>query len=204
MISVSLSRRDRRVLIIGAVAIGSIVAFGKGWPAIRTWEAARVAAAAEVRERLTVAERNAALMPFVRDSAASRARRLEALRSRLIRGASADAAAASLGALVEKIAADEGVDVLTMTLRPDTLIRHGLARVAVRFGAEGDVDGLINLLTALEGHDRPLVVRELSVVQPEPMAPASRAEALRFDLTVETVARVGSASPNVAAGWRDR
>lgn len=202
MMSLAISPRDRRTLIIGAFAIGSTFALGRIWPAIRGWEKARVAAAAETSEQLASAERMAAIAPFVRDSAAARTRRLEALRSRVIRSATADAAAATLGSLVEEIAADEGVDVLTMTLRADTLKRHSLARVAVRFGAESDVDGLMNLLIALEKHERPIIVRELSVVQPEPMALPSRAEALRFDLTIETLARVGAASPRGAAGRR--
>jgi len=192
--TLALTPRDRRTLASGVLSVGSILLLGKGFPAVRTWESARVTAAAQLRGELVTAERNDAMLPFVRDSAAERVRRLETQRARLIRGASADAAAAALGTLVEGIALDEGVDVLTMTLRPDSVIRLGMARVTVRFGAEGDVDGLMNLLAAFESHASPIAVRELSVSQAEPMAPPNRVETLRFDVTVETLARIGAAS----------
>jgi hypothetical protein len=185
-----LSHRDRRTIVRGTLSIGAIVIIGKGWPAVRGWESEWLAAAAEVRTQLQAAESRAASISLARDSTVIRMRRLEGMRAKLFGGPTADAAAASLGELIEDIARTEGADIQTLTLRPDSVVRDGFARVSVRFGGECDVKGLMRVLLAVETNARPMIVRELSVSQPDPAAPASRAEALRFDVTVETLARV--------------
>jgi hypothetical protein len=194
-----LSQRDRRTILVGLTAVIAILVFGRVLPAVKRWEAGRLAEALEARGELIEAERSAGSIAMIRDSARVRSLRLEATRSRLIRATTAAAAAAVLGGLIESLAKNEGVDVQTMTLRPDTTTRNGLARVAVRFGAEGDVEGLTGLLLALEGHEKLFAVRDLSVSQAEPVAAATHVEALRFDLTVETLARVGGSPTKAAA-----
>ncbi|MGH7679627.1 MAG: GspMb/PilO family protein [Gemmatimonadaceae bacterium] len=187
-----LSPRDRRVLWIGFTGMASILLAGKAWPAMRKWELAKVALAAETASQLGLAERSVSLVAYAKDSAAARTKKLDAMRSKLIRGATAYSAAAALGALVETLARASHADVLTMTLRPDSVAHNGFVRVAVRLGAESDVSGMLAFLLALETHERPMIVRELSVGQADPGATPTRPEALRFDVTVETLAGVGA------------
>lgn len=193
MIGLGLSARDRRTIAIGALCMTSIGGVGKGVPALRRWEAARIAAATEARDQLALAERGASTLREIRDSVTSRGRRLNAHRGQLLTAGTPEAAAATLATLLEKLANEEGVDVTTVTLRPDSVVRFGLARVVVRLTAESDVDGLLGFLYAAETHTTRLAVRELAVTQPEPAAPPTRAEALRFDVVVQALARVGNA-----------
>jgi hypothetical protein len=193
MIALGLSPRDRRTLIVGASAVGFIFALGKGVPVVRAGEVASVSAAAGTRDLVAVAEGGSRSVREVRDSATARQRRLDTFRSAMINGASPDAATGSLATLMEKLANSAGVEVLTVTLRPDTVMRFGLVRVAARLSAEGDVSGLMGLLVGIETHWMPLAVRELAVSQTDPAAPSTQMERLRFELVVQTLARVGSA-----------
>ena len=76
---------------------------------------------------------------------------------------------------------------------PDSASRNGLARVAVRASGIGDIAGVTRLLQDIESGVPLLAVRELSITQPEPAAPDGRAEALRFEVLVEGLARVEAA-----------
>jgi len=185
-----LSARDRRTLLVGVVAVFVIVCVGKGLPALQRWEQERVAAANETRQRLIVAERGAAALQDTRDSADVRDRRLTRYHSRMIVAASTDAACAALAGLLERLSALEDVSVGALTLRPDSVVRAGLARVGVRVSGEGDVNGLLGLLYATETHDTLMIVRDLSVSQPDPAARSEQREALRFELHVQTLARI--------------
>lgn len=190
----SISPRDRRTLLVGALSVGAIVGVGKGLPALRTWEAAQVNAAVEMRQRLALTRRDAASLQVVKDSAAARYRRLMALRTVLVRAQSAEAAAATLASIVEEVADESEVDVQSIGLRPDSVARavRGLVRVAVQLSAESDVTGLLLFLHGVETRRTPLLVRTLTVSQPDPAAPSSNVETLRFDVRIETLATVAT------------
>jgi hypothetical protein len=196
-----LSRRDGRMLLLGLASVGTILAAGKGTPALRHWEASSIAAAVELRGQLVAAERGATSLAEIRDSASARSRRLESLRGLLLRAPSPEAAAATLASLVERIAKQHDVDVLTVTLKPDSVVHSGFSRAAVRLSAETDVAGLLDLLFEIERTKMPLLVTELWVTQPEPAAPTSKAETLRIEIGIQTLAQV-SASPVAKGGVR--
>jgi hypothetical protein len=183
-----LSARDRRTLLVGVVSIGAIATVGKGMPAARRWQAAQLTRARVALGQEATAKAGAGSLGAVRDSASARARRLERLRSTLVRGSSPTAAAAALASLVERIAADHEVDVATVTLGPDSAARSNLAHVSVRVTAESDVRGLVDFLSAVESDRALLAVRELSLAPADPLAPTSRAETLRFEAVVESIA----------------
>ena len=186
----SLSSRDRAVLIAGIVAVVAIVGAGKGVPALRSWERSRIASALEARRQLALAEQGSATLEATRDSAAIRERRLGVLHAAMITASTGEAAAARLAALMEQIANEEGVTVGMVALRPDTAVRSGMVRVGVRMNAEGDVDGLAGVLFRLESHEMPILVRELIVSQSDPAAPQNRPEVLRFEVYAVTLARL--------------
>ena len=190
-----LAHRDRRTLLLGVVTVVGILAVGRGVPALRRWESARLVDAAEIRALLSERESSLASVATLRDSVAARTSELATLRRQLISATSADAATAMLASRVEKLASGAGVEVLTTTLRPDSVARGGYARVAVRVSADGDVDGLADLLYAIESDARMLSVVELAISQPDPTAPQNRAEVLRIELTVSAVAQVVASAP---------
>jgi hypothetical protein len=189
VIRLAISKRDLRALGRGVLVIGSIIGVGRGVPAWRRWESAVRADAATTTHSLAVVEAGLAQLPKMRDSVLVRRVRLELLRERVFEAASVEEATASLAMFVSDRAADASVKVNSVQLRPDSVFSSdGFARVAVRLNATGDVRGLAGLLGALEGDSLLLAVRELSVNQPEPAAPDTKPEALRFDFLVEALA----------------
>ncbi len=192
MMAFGMSRRDRRTLVLGVASVGTVLAAGKGAPALRHWEVSNLEAAAEARDQLAAAERGAASLAEVRDSASARTKRLESLRSVLLRASTPEAAAATLASFVERLAKQRDVDVLTVTLKPDSVVHSGLARAAVRLSAETDIAGLLDLLYDVETANMPLVVTELWVTQPEPAGATSKPETLRIEVDVQTIVRVNA------------
>src|SRR5581483_8937580 len=104
-----ISRRDRRTLVIGGVAIASALGLSRGAPAASAWRAdlhARAERVAEERDALAGAhDRERA----IHDSLNARSARLAALDSSLLRARTPAEGAASLAALLEDLASDSKV-----------------------------------------------------------------------------------------------
>jgi hypothetical protein len=188
-VRLAISKRDLRALGRGVLVIGSIIGVGRGVPAWRRWEQAVRADAGVTAHNLAVVEAALGQLPKMRDSVMSRRVQLDALASRVFETVSVEEATAALAVYVSDQATDASVKVNSVQLRPDSVFSpEGFARVAVRLNANGDVRGLASLLGAIEGDSLLLAVRELLVNQPEPAAPDTKPEALRFELLVEGLA----------------
>jgi len=185
-----ISQRDRRTLLAGIVIIGLIVAVGKGIPAWQRWDRAQKDGADHQARELAMATEGMRALPELRDSVAARQRRAATLLSRLVAAPSVPEAAAALATELSTAADGAGIRVFTLSIRPDSAIRDGYARVAVRVNAAGDVAGLTRYLSLIETDSLLLAVRELTVGQPAPAAPDSIAEGLHFDVLVEALARI--------------
>lgn len=185
-----LGARDRRVLLVGALTISLLVGLSRGLPALRTWEQDRAMTARAAVEQLAEARVGLGALPLLRDSLMVRRARLAAIDSVLPAGPSPSAVAAAIASILEQSADDNAVKLTTLQLRADTTVRAGLVRVSVRLGGVADVTGLAGLLRSIEAGETPLVVRDISVSQPDPAAPDSRPEALRFDVLVAGIGRV--------------
>jgi hypothetical protein len=106
------------------------------------------------------------------------------------------AAGGMLASMLSDAAAEAGMRVASIQVRPDTARRNGYMRIGVRGDLVGDVVGLRQLLTALEGGMTLLSVRELSIAQPELTPAPDRPETLRVQLLVDALIatpRTGSA-----------
>jgi type II secretion system (T2SS) protein M len=185
--------RDRRVLSVGALTISLLVGLSRGLPALRAWERARMTEARTAALQLAELRNGVASLPLMRESLVVRRARLAAIDSLLPAGASPSAVAAAIASILEQSADDNAVKLTNLQLRADSTVRVGLVRVSVRLSGVTDVSGLAGLLRSIEAAETPLVVRDLSVSQPEPAAPDSRPEALRFDVLVAGIGRI---SPN--------
>jgi hypothetical protein len=165
--------------------IGAIISVSRSLPAWLAWQREARASAAEVQTELAHARAGAAARKAVHDSLAARGQRLLALAPALLSGDSPASAAATLAALVSGAAAQANVRLGAVQVRPDSVALGAFTRVAVRASATGDVTGVTQMLLSLERGPTLLAVRELSITQPEPTAPADRAEALRLEFLVE-------------------
>jgi hypothetical protein len=195
MIPIPLSARDRRTATIGSSILLLLLGVGKGLPAFREWSAARREEALAVLRRESEAGEGARLLAPMRDSLRARRARRAARDSSLVMGRTVPEAGAALASIVSDLADEQRVRLVSMQVRPDTISRTALMRVAVRVSGVADAQGLNGLLRDIEGGERALAVRELAITQPDAAQPDTKAEALRFELMVEGLAYVSRGKP---------
>lgn len=191
----SMSRRDRRALSLGAVAIVAAIAGTRGVPALRAWSVTSVASAREVGAEAERAQRGVLGASTLSDTMQARSQRLVALAPALLDGSSAATAGATLASLVSGAAATSdaklgSVQVRTGTAVPDSsaTTSRAFTRVAVRATLTADVRGLSRFLLALERGLTLLSIDELSISQPDPAADGTRPEVLQVEIVIAGLA----------------
>jgi hypothetical protein len=193
--SLALSPRDARVLRLGGAAIVLLLVFARGLPAWRRWD---VEARDDVRRQrgrevaVVAAIRG---LPAALDSAEARRDRLGALAPSLLDGESAAAAGATLASILTGGAARAGVRLGAVQVQPDTASAGTFTRVAVHADATGDLEGITELLRYLEAAPELLVVRDLSITQPDAGGAPDRPESLQLELTLQGLALIGRRPP---------
>jgi type II secretory pathway component PulM len=164
-----LSPRERRVVIGGAAvaALMLLTAFGV-LPYYQRWSSrsAAIAAAREQRDRLRA---------LVAGESAFR-QALEARRTargtwggRLVSGSTPALAASELQALVRRYAELSAVEVDRVNVVGEpTPIDGGLTAIPLQLTAQGDIHGLVQLLSLIQEGERLLVVDDLTVTAGAP------------------------------------
>jgi hypothetical protein len=182
-----LGRRDVRALIIGGTILVTALA-ARGVPAWRAWTASSRASADLALAELDAARTAIALLPTVRDSLAARRALFASLGPSLLLAANPGTAAADLGSAVASAARTAGLSIGNVSVRGDTSTAQAYARPSARGDARGDIAGLVQFLLSIELGPPHMAVRQLTVTQPEPGAPAARPEELRIEFVVEALA----------------
>jgi hypothetical protein len=185
-----ISARDLRTLALGACAVVGLIALARGLPAARRWDAGVHARAASAAGEVASARADAAQLPTLRSALRDARDRADALDSSLIAGETPDAASAALAAEVRRIADSCAMQVSAFRLRADSTAVNHIAHVGVRINGTADVRGVLGFLRRVEGGETPLVIKDLSITSPDPIGAPGEPEQLRFDILVETVARV--------------
>lgn len=180
-----LSRRDRRALLVGVLSIVAMTIVSRGLPAWRAWQHDTRQQATTVIAELSRAEALLRSHRTLADSLAARGERFAGLIPEFLSGKSPAAAGATLAGLVSGAAADAGVELGSVEIRPDSLGSGELTRVSVRVNASGDVRGVMNMLATLESGPELLAIRSLKIDQPDPGASSATMERLRVTLVVE-------------------
>jgi hypothetical protein len=188
----AVSARDRRTLILGGSAIGSLFALGRGLPALIRWQSTRIGEATAAVSDLMNARAGRRVLPALRDSVRAREARIAVIDSTVVTGPTPSAAAARLASALEEMADEARVNVSAMQLVADSATAGGVTHVGVRLTGVGDVYGLLALMRAVEGGEALLAVRELAISQADPAAPSAKAEALRIDMMVVGLARIAA------------
>ncbi|HEX9485266.1 MAG TPA: type II secretion system protein GspM [Gemmatimonadaceae bacterium] len=182
--------KDRKALGVGLALIGTMLILGRGVPAWKAWEQSVRLVLDHNLSQLDAARAAISAHQSVVAQRGKTTQRLDSLSSAYIHAASITVASAALAILVSDVGNESGIRITSATVRPDSATKAAFARIAVRISATGDIQGLADFLSGIETSDELLAVRELSVAQAEPAAPDSRAEALRFDVLVEGLARI--------------
>lgn len=185
-----LERRERRVLVAGAVVIAAALTATRGVPAWWRWTQGVRASASETEVEAARVERSVGLLPATLDTLEQRKERFVALAPDLLSGRDATQAAVALTALVSQAAQAAGMQLGALSVSHDSAGDGLLKTVAVRGDARGDVHGVMAFLGTLERGPLLLAVRDLAISQAEPAAPASRPEELRVQFRVEGLAFV--------------
>lgn len=190
MSAASLSRRDRRVLAIGAVAVLGIALVGRGAPAFLAYAADRRQSAADVAQRASRTEwlvRNAAMLQ--RELGRVRVD-LAQLDSALLDGDTPTAASAMLAALVSDAVADTDARLASIRLSADTTGKPSeLLRVVAHASITGDLLSIAAVLQTLEAGPQLLAVSELSIATTQPGIAPTQTEHLQVELSVDGLYR---------------
>lgn len=181
----SATRRERRTLIVGAALVMTMITLSRGLPAWRVWNDDAVRAAAEITAEAARAEASVHALRTTVDSLVARRERFEALAPKLVGVGSEAAIAGSLSLLVSGAARSAGVHVSSIHVGHDTAEDAVVRRIWASADLEGDTRGIATLLARLEGGPKLLSIRELSITQPDPAAPADRPEALAVRVRIE-------------------
>jgi type II secretion system (T2SS) protein M len=162
-----LSRRERR--LIAAAAAVSALAILTAWvvlPLVRRWQDREVAIAAratQLGQLRTVIARESSTR---RDLLAKKRARV-ALRQRLLMGATPALAASDVQGLLQGYADASRIslDRVDVVAEPDSAKGEDLLAIPVRLAGQGDIYGLVELLTHLQYGGKLLVIDELRVTR---------------------------------------
>jgi len=184
------SVRERRFLAGGTIVILVAVGYYRLVPAWKNWldrERAETDAAIS-----TVASTKASWVRLstLRDTLASRNRRYLDLAPVILTGATRGTAEAALTSIVSGALVTAGLEPQAISVLEDSVRTETFARVAVRGGARGDVQGLVRFLNIVERSSLMLSARRLSVSQPDPGATPDKPEDLRIEFEVEALALI--------------
>jgi hypothetical protein len=185
-----LSQRDRRLLVIGAVAVTSILLVGHAVPAL-------MAFTSEHRRRAEALVARAARSEWLARNAGALNRALERSRDELARhdsalvvGGTASTASANLAQAVSD-AVDEA-DARLGAIRADGDSSAGageVAHVVAHASITGDLQSIATVLRLLEQGPRMLAISELSIATTQPNVPHDQAEQLQAELVVDGLYR---------------
>ena len=179
------SARDRRALSVGFAMVATVVVAGRGYPAWTAWAGTRRATAAAAVQRAALATQASRSLGAMRDSAVARGARLNRLRPALFAAPSLAEAGAAVARSVSDVANENSVQLLALSIRPDTARGARAAPVAVRLTVDADLEGLVGVLRDLEGADVLFAIRELLIEQGQ-----GEPERLRAELLIEAFAFV--------------
>jgi len=186
----SISERDRRTLMIGAVVVLALLTVFRGIPAWRGWVRESQTAAENAWARLAVARSNAAGGKDVARRADSLSQASLALVPAFVSGDTPAQAGATLAAHVSETAAAAGVQLSGVQLTVDSLVTgQTLYHVRVHADGSGDIRGVTTLFQLLEGGGAPvLAIRSFAISQSDLNSPPNRAESLRVSFEVDALA----------------
>lgn len=179
--------REQRVLLLGMVAIASIVLAGRVAPATMAWSREQQARSAELTSDLASTLRDLRGYVAERDSAEARRLMLGDELPSLLHGVTPTATSASLTEVLQGCAESAGIRLGRLDLRPDTSLGHFFTHPRVGVEVSGDVRGVSAFLAQLEANQTRIRVITIAISQSEPFAGATQPEALQASMVLEAL-----------------
>jgi len=187
----AVSKRERVIVMLGAIAIGGMLFSSRLLPQWKSSIGEGRSAAAEAKRAVALARSLIAAEKWLHDSATARGHAYIDLAAQTLTERSLGAAGAELAELVNGAAADAGVRVGATQVLSDTTRRTAFQQVAVRTAVTGDISGLVRLFASFEEIETALAIRELSITQMNVAAGDREPEMLRAEFTVAALMRPG-------------
>jgi hypothetical protein len=184
-----ISKRDRRVLGIGVLAMTTILVAGRVLPAL-------VALTSDQRRRADVASARAARSEWLAHNADALSRALSVSRRALARydsafiaGTTASAASANLAQVVTDAVGETDARLGAARADGDSTATGDVAHVVAHASITGDLQSIATVLRTLEQGPRVLVISELSIATTQPNVPHDQVEQLQAELVVDGLYR---------------
>jgi hypothetical protein len=186
----ALSHHDRRVVVAGALVIGTLITITRAIPIFRGWSEEQLQRAAATESALARAQANALRQGQTSRGLAEVSRRLAAVDSAFLTGTTAAAAGTALSEAISEAAAVSGAELGSIQLRKDTLATTHLTHVAATVSLTGDIEALALFLQSIDAGPPLLAIRQLSISGSGMAAmPATGPEVLHLEALVDGVFR---------------
>ncbi|MBC7563164.1 MAG: hypothetical protein H7305_09635 [Gemmatimonadaceae bacterium] len=158
-----ITARDRRTLLLGAVAVVCVLLLWVAIPFVRSWSE-REALIAARRDELARLAGVTAAAPMLREAVAARSARAQEFAQRPVEAATAALAAGVLQGIVQRYADESQMNVseLNVSGEPDSA-SVALAALPATLIALGDVYGVADLIDRVQHGTTLLDIRELTV-----------------------------------------
>lgn len=180
---------NARVLVLGIACIAIILGAGKGLPVWVHWRAGMSEELDRAQAQLHRDQRLVASRRAVRLSLDHQTTLFLGLSQAFLKGKSASQGAASLASILADAGDANGVHFSSLQPQADSTSRSLIVPVTVRASGSGDIRGISGMLRDLEGGVPLIEIREITVGQSDPAAPADHMEVLHVELTVRGLYR---------------
>lgn len=181
----NLTARDRRTVLVGGVAILTLLALFRGLPAWRTWRDQTRLSARRVMTRAQRTDTTLAVLPLSLDSLQAQVQRLVAISAELQPGTTPAAVTSTFRSLIWDMAHASGVRLNVTHIRLDSASHGPLPRIELKATAKADIIGLASFLRRLEGNTALVSIQSLTVRAEDPQGASNTPERLAIKLTVD-------------------
>jgi len=184
--------RQRRSLLVSVTVLLSLMVALRGVPLWHRLAREILDGASEASAEVRRAEASIAAEKSIRTSLEQLRPQYQTLAPLILRSVTVSDASAALVECVTDAADQAGVRVVSIQVRDDTTRKRSFAVVALRAQLLGDARGIMEMLTELEKGSVLLGIRELTVMQPDPVGAPNRPETLNVDLIADALATARS------------
>ena len=188
LMSISLSARDRRTLLVGGGTIAVLLFVSRGLPAWIRWERHLRGDAVTAVAEAEASQQAVATAPQAAHLAHALEQQYLSLAPAFLQGEHAAAAGATLISRVNSVARMAGVQLGALAVETDSSAEQGITVVRVRGDGASDIAGVTRFLTTLEGGLPMLSVRDLSLDATDPRVPQGQPETIRMNFVIEGLA----------------
>ena len=159
-----ITSRERKFLIIGAIAIAAIAIYYAVSTTATPGQAGAAGGSVEFKRRELLQRREIVGQEAMYRSRAEQYRqRLQQSRSLFLPGDNASIAGAELQKLLKELADRSGVEIIRRTIQGEQKIQGGIVKVRVNIDTSCQPEQLVAFLAAVENYEKRLVVDELVI-----------------------------------------